>query len=116
VVEATAPWQGTGLLARSGDRVDISVVGGSWTWHEGVVPSTDGEGAPDSQGATLPSAPHGALLARIGSGEGGTLFVVGNDSSLVADRQGVIYLQMNDGDLGDNSGSLTVLVRVEPGT
>jgi hypothetical protein len=58
----------------------------------------------------LPNVGGGALIGRIG--EEGKLFYVGKGASGQAERNGTLYLRIDDDLLGDNAGHLTFKVTV----
>ena len=118
-VDARHGWLATDIVVEKGDKVSFSVDGGAWTFAQDQAPTAGvGSGAPCAQahlrGACsqpLPSAPDGALIARIG---GGQTFPVPPDSYVIAQETGTLSLRINDADsaLGDNSGALKVTVTV----
>jgi len=55
----------------------------------------------------LPKALAGALIGRI---DNGPPFGIGNQTSLIAPASGILYLGVNDDNVGDNSGQFQVLI------
>ncbi len=113
-VDSRLGWQETGVFANEGDLIQIVYVSGLWTIDAKVFPLVDGHGFPSekSSGEPMPDYNKGALIAKIGDGQ---FIRVENDAKFIADRNGVIYLRINDGDccLVDNNGFLTVGVTVQ---
>ena len=58
----------------------------------------------------LPNVGGGALIGRVGEEDGP--FYVGYGASGYAERNGLLYLRIDDDLLGDNSGYLTLDVQV----
>ncbi|MFN8499481.1 MAG: hypothetical protein U0641_16650 [Anaerolineae bacterium] len=117
-VEARQGWLPTNILVEKGDKVSFTIDGGGWTVAQGGAPTAGvGSGTPCAQAhpggpcpQPLPTAPDGALIARIG----GQVFQALPDSYTIADETGALSLRINDADtaLGDNSGALHVTVTV----
>ncbi|MFN8474336.1 MAG: hypothetical protein U0822_19230 [Anaerolineae bacterium] len=117
-VDARQGWLPTDILVEKGDKVSFSIDGGGWTVAQGGTATLGaGSGTPCAQThpqgpcpQPLPSAPDGALIARIG----GQVFPVLPNSYTIAEETGALSLRVNDADsaLGDNSGSLQVTVTV----
>jgi hypothetical protein len=111
---ATSGWADT-LEVRAGDSVLIRVVGGNWgAWGGpgGVMNRATGVGFQDEfrDESFVPGAQVGALVGRLA---GGQPFLVGDGVAIVADRDGMLQLRINDYYPGDNSGWLLVWVAVE---
>ena len=111
-------WQATGVQLKTDDRVTITYLSGLWQ-NNTAGRAVDargyaGEYPQDIEGmcgeAPLPGVLNGALVGRIGEGPA---FLIGNYLSFMADRDGGLWLRMNDADacLNDNGGSLKVEVR-----
>ena len=112
-VEGRNAWTDTGINIRPGNTVffnsegtvrlssspnDIAGVGGALSGRRDID-------------APLGNQTAGALIARIGNG---APFLVGNRRSVRAPIGGRLYLGVNDGDLGDNSGDFQVIVEIQP--
>ena len=116
-VFAKDTWQDTGIKITSTDKVSIKYVSGEWTLAEGRVNTThpwvQAEGyTPErpewtAQGKQVPSAPYGALIGRIGTGNP---FFVGRQGELPLGQEGNLWLRVNDSDrhLNDNAGQIVV--------
>ena len=113
-VYAYRSWQSTGIQLHKGDQYYIHAEG-TWLYSPYAGPNGP-EGhrrylAPSFY--PLPNVRGGALIGRVG--EEGQPFYVGRGSSGLADRNGLLYLRIDDDLLGDNVGSLTLEVTsIEP--
>ena len=104
-------WQSTGIQLHKGDWYTIRAEG---TWMYSPFAGPNGpEGhrrflAPGFY--PLPGVGGGALIGRVG--EDGTAFYVGKDMSGRVERNGLLYLRIDDDLLGDNVGNVTIQVTV----
>jgi hypothetical protein len=67
----------------------------------------DDENKPGDAKALVPTLPYGMLVGRIG--ENGKPFRIGARAQIA--QRGVLYLNVNDADYSDNSGSYTVTLK-----
>ena len=58
------------------------------------------------------SQPTGALIAVIGDDNDDFIFI-GRNKDFVAQRDGVLFLGVNEGNLSDNSGNFDVVIEAE---
>ena len=113
-VMANAGWQDTGVRVDYDDKVTITLVSGQWSAGAGQKPYGP-EGALDTPSACMPVRAKGAhpgmLIGKIGTSGP---FPVGAKMDDAPGLKGALFLRMNDCDnsLADNSGSLTVRIRV----
>ncbi len=112
LVSAERGWDTLGLYVRPGQQFEVTATG-SWSHEaEGILygPGGAGRSEPDS---TLPSAPIGALIGRIGDNPP---FEIGEHAVLTADYGGELWVSINDhlGAPTENSGSLEVAVALGP--
>ena len=110
-VYAYRGWQSTGIQLDKGDKYTIHAEG-QWMYSPFAGPNGP-EGhrrfrAPDFY--PLPGVAGGALIGRVGEEDGP--FYVGKGTSGYAQRNGLLYLRIDDDLLGDNSGYLTLDVQV----
>lgn len=116
-VEAKLGWQNTDLQVEGGSVLHVKVIGGMWTQFRSDEHYFQGEGIgyicglalpSDKCVEPLPSAGQGALIGRVSD----QIFLIGNDVSVTIDAGGLLYLRMNDGDVGlyDNDGWLSVQI------
>lgn len=121
-VSSQTQWTPTGLTVRQGQRVQFSSTGEIRINGQGEVSTVAGSvnGLRDSS-APIPDALQGALIARIGGAggargaraggaAGGTVFGLGDQTSIVMPASGALFLGINDGNVNDNSGSFNVIV------
>ena len=110
-VYAYRGWQSTGVQLSKGDWYTVRAEG---TWMYSPFAGPNGpEGhrryrAPNFY--PLPNVGGGALIGRVG--EDGKPFYVGKSASGRAERNGLLYLRIDDDLLGDNAGYLTFDVKV----
>jgi hypothetical protein len=119
LVDAQRDWQKTDITVTAGDRLDIAVTGGEWTYWRGHAMYSMGEGVgyicgetrnPDACVEILPMMPPDMLIGRIGD----EIFPIGQGTEITAEQDGTLYLRINDGSTGlyDNDGTLTVRILV----
>ena len=120
----TSGWQETGIRVGPGESVHILALG---RWYLGFVKGLRGPGGTSGYAEYTPekAAPHGALLARIGSrGQPVAISKVWKEDQatdyglgdLKADAAGAasLWLRCNDSSYQDNSGTMNVLVLLAP--
>lgn len=114
-VPGNQQWTATNIMVRRGDRVLFTAEGeiqlsGDANDKASAAGSLTGRRAPN---APAPDVLAGALMGRIG---GGPPFAIGNQSlPLPMPSDGPLWLGINDDSVGDNSGQLTVTIRVARG-
>ncbi len=109
VVPATRQWTPTSISVHQGDRIRIETTG-EIRWTPNATERARSAGSLDlkkTPGAPLPNAFAGALIGRIDSGRP---FGIGDQTSLVAPASGLLYLGINDDNVGDNSGQFQVVI------
>ena len=67
----------------------------------------------DDSSKLLKSVPTGALIAVIGDDNNDFLYI-GTSREFVAERDGALFLGVNEGNLNDNSGTFDVKVEIIP--
>jgi hypothetical protein len=108
-VSATSAWTDTGMDLQSGDAVEIS----SSASAEGS-PACDPKGVSSpSANLPLPTAPAGALIARLHA-QGAVPLLVGAGTELKIEESSHLFLGMNMAGAAPCQGSLTVKVRKIP--
>lgn len=105
-------WTNSGWVVRKGQRIRIS---GSGTISLGRGRTTGPSGLFDVEdpGKLLKSVPTGALIAVIGD-DNNQFIYVGSERTFVAERDGILFLGVNEGNLDDNSGEFDVRVEIDP--
>jgi hypothetical protein len=108
-VDARTPWTDAGIDVRGGQEL-MFVATGEVRWGPNRRDGAAGErNSPFNQGRPMPDRNAGALIGRIGPN--GDPFFIGNDRDPIRVRgSGRLFLGINDDYLGDNSGSLRVVV------
>ena len=104
-------WTNSGLVVRQGQRLRISASGrvslgrGRFSTPGGVNTIQDGE-------KLMRNEATGALIAVIGD-DNDDFILVGPRREFVAQRDGVLFLGVNEGDLADNTGSYDIVIEAE---
>ena len=106
-------WTSTGLIVKRGDRIRINASGavtldpasGRMTGPEGTTDITDGK-------KLMADQPTGALIGVIGADNDDFIFI-GKSSEFTATRDGLLFLSVNEGNLGDNVGAFKALIEVQ---
>ena len=106
-VRAAQGWTSTGLTVRKGEMLTFATTGQVRLSADakdvaGAAGSMTGRYAAD---APLPRSLAGALIGRIGNGQP---FGIGNQTSIQAPADGLLYLGVNDDNLADNQGEFRV--------
>src|ERR1044072_9472173 len=107
-------WTNSGLVVRRGQRLRISASGrvslgaNRYSTPDGVPNITD-------RAKLMRNQPTGGLLAVIGDDNDDFIFV-GRGRDFVAQRDGVLFLGVNEGNLGDNTGTYDVVIEAEAGS
>jgi hypothetical protein len=105
-------WKNSGWVVKKGQRIKISGTGrislgnGRYSTPEGVSSITDATKLKKDEAT-------GGLLAVIGDDNNDFIFV-GNSREFVAQRDGVLFLGINEGNLDDNSGAFNVTIEIDP--
>ena len=108
-VPADQAWTDTGIDVRSGERLQIDYLRGTWSpWAGGAYDAIGSGGDPRCDCNQMAGVSHAALLGRI---EGSQPFYVGDHWDQVVGEAGRLFLGINDTRLSDNSGWLEVGVQ-----
>lgn len=106
-------WSNSGLVVRKGQRLRISSTGrvslggGRFSTPSGITGSVDND-------KLMRSEPTGALIAVIGD-DNDDFLLIGTRRDFVAQRDGVLFLGVNEGNLNDNTGIYDVVIEAEAG-
>ena len=108
-VPGNQAWTDTGLDVRAGDRILFVATGQiRLSINRTHISGPGGAGATRSANNPLPTAPVGALIARIGDG---MPFLIGlGRTPLAMAHAGRLYLGINDDDTRDNSGAFEIKI------
>jgi hypothetical protein len=104
-------WTNTGLVVRKGQRLRISATGrvslgrGRFSTPGGVNNLNDAEKLMRTENT-------GALIAVIGD-DNDEFSLIGPRREFVAQRDGVLFLGVNEGDLTDNTGNYDIVIEAE---
>jgi hypothetical protein len=111
-------WNNSGLVVRKGQRLRINASGrvslgkdvsGNQRWSTPV-----GDSRLPDRSKLMGTEATGGLIAVIGDDNDDFLFI-GNRRDFVAQRDGVLFLGVNEGDLNDNTGTYDVVIEAEAG-
>lgn len=106
-------WTNSGLVVRKGQRLRISSTGrvslggGRFSTPSGISGSTDSE-------KLMRNEATGALIVVIGD-DNDDFLLIGTRRDFVAQRDGVLFLGVNEGNLTDNTGTYDVVIEAEAG-
>jgi hypothetical protein len=105
-------WTNSGWVVKKGQKIriigsgEVSIGRGKKTGPSGVYDLEDNE-------KLLKSVPTGALIAVIGD-DNNEFIYIGSEREFTASRDGVLFLGLNEGNLGDNTGSFQVKIEISP--
>jgi hypothetical protein len=106
-------WTNSGLVVRKGQRLRISSTGrvslggGRFSTPSGMPGSPDGD-------KLMRTEATGALIAVIGD-DNDDFLLIGTRRDFVAQRDGVLFLGVNEGNLNDNTGTYDAVIEAEAG-
>jgi hypothetical protein len=112
-------WNNSGLVVRKGQRLRISASGrvslgkdasGNQRWSTPI-----GDSRIPDKNKLMGTEATGGLIAVIGDDNDDFIFI-GNRRDFVAQRDGVLFLGVNEGDLNDNTGTYDVVIEAEAGS
>ena len=104
-------WTNSGLVVRKGQRIRITA-SGRINLGGGRVSTPAGVPAITDNDKLMRSYPTGALIAVIGDDNDDFIFI-GQRREFIAQRDGVLFLGVNEGNLSDNTGSYDVVIEAE---
>lgn len=105
-------WTNSGWVVRKGQRIRIlgngrvSLGNGRFSTPTGIVSLPDNE-------KLMKSVATGALIAVIGDDNNDFIYV-GGEREFIAERDGALFLGVNEGNLEDNSGAFDVRIEIDP--
>lgn len=105
-------WTNTGWVVKKGQRIKVT---GDGRVSLGRGQSTDPSGLSELEdsGKLMRAVPTGALIAVIGDDNNDFIYI-GAEREFTAERDGALFLGVNEGNLGDNTGAFNVNVEVAP--
>ncbi len=104
-------WTNSGLVVRRGQRLRISA-SGRVSLGNNRFSTPDGLPNVPDRDKLMRNQPTGGLIAVIGDDNDDFVFV-GRGRDFVAQRDGVLFLGVNEGNLSDNSGLFDVVIEAE---
>ena len=104
-------WSNTGLVVRRGQRLRITATGRVNLGANRMATADGLTNIPDRD-KLMRDQPTGGLIAVIGDDNDNFIFV-GRSRDFVAQRDGVLFLGVNEGNLSDNSGLFEVVIEAE---
>jgi hypothetical protein len=108
---ASNGWTNSGLVVRRGQRLRISATGRVSLGNNRFA-TPDGLANIPDRDKLMRTQPTGGLIAVIGDDNDDFIFV-GGRRDFVAQRDGVLFLGVNEGNLSDNSGLFEVVIEAE---
>jgi hypothetical protein len=104
-------WTNSGLVVRKGQRLRISA-SGRVSLGRGRFSTPGGLNNILDQEKLMRNEATGALIAVIGD-DNDDFILIGPRRDFVAQRDGVLFLGVNEGDLTDNTGSYDIVIEAE---
>jgi len=104
-------WTNSGLVVRRGQRLRINASGRVSLGNNRFATPDGLPNIPDRD-KLMRNQPTGGLIAVIGDDNDDFIFV-GRSRDFVAQRDGVLFLGVNEGNLSDNSGLFEVVIEAE---
>jgi hypothetical protein len=104
-------WTNSGLVVRKGQRLRISA-SGRVSLGRGRFSTPGGLSGISDQDKLMRNEATGALIAVIGD-DNDDFILIGPRREFVAQRDGVLFLGVNEGDLADNTGTYDIVIEAE---
>jgi hypothetical protein len=104
-------WTNSGLVVRKGQRLRITA-SGRVSLGRGRFSTPGGVGTIQDSDKLMRNEATGALIAVIGD-DNDDFILIGPRREFVAQRDGVLFLGVNEGDLADNTGSYDIVIEAE---
>ena len=108
---ASNGWTNSGLVVRKGQRLRLTA-SGRVNLGGGRMTTPDGLSNLPDKDKLMRTEPTGGLIAVIGDDNDEFIFI-GRSRDFVAQRDGVLFLGVNEGNLSDNSGAFDVVIEAE---
>lgn len=106
-------WTNSGLVVRKGQRLRITG-SGRISLGRGRFSTPAGDRTMSDNDKLMRTEPTGALIAVIGD-DNDDFIMIGTRHDFVAQRDGVLFLGVNEGYLNDNTGTYDVVIEAEAG-
>src|SRR5215813_13660712 len=104
-------WTNSGLVVRKGQRLRITA-SGRVSLGRGRFATPGGVAGIQDNDKLMRNEATGALIAEIGD-DNDDFILIGPRREFVAQRDGVLFLGVNEGDLTDNTGSYDIVIEAE---
>jgi len=109
-------WTNTGWVVKKGQVIRItSSADNKISLGSGKTSNASGLGEVEDSNKLLKHVPTGALIAVIGDDNNDFIYI-GSSREIKAERDGALFLGINEGKLDDNSGALDIKIEILPGT
>lgn len=108
---ASNGWTNSGLVVRRGQRLRVSA-SGRISLGQNRFATADGLPNITDRDKLMRNSPTGGLIAVIGDDNDEFVFI-GRGHEFVAQRDGVLFLGVNEGNLADNTGAFDVVIEAE---
>jgi hypothetical protein len=105
-------WTNSGWVVQKGQKIRI-VGSGRVSLGENRFATPGGVASLPDTGKLMPNQATGALIAVVGD-DNNEFIYVGNSLEFTATRDGALFLGVNEGNLGDNSGTFDVRIEIDP--
>jgi len=107
-------WTNSGFVVRRGQRVRVTARG-NISLGTGRYAKPEGDGSFADKDKLMSQKPTGGLIAVIGDDNDEFIFI-GSSNEFIAQRDGTLFLGINEGNLDDNSGAFDVTIEAEMDT
>lgn len=108
---ASNGWTNSGLVVRRGQRLKVSA-SGRVSLGQNRFATADGLANITDRDKLMRNSPTGGLIAVIGDDNDDFIFI-GRGHDFVAQKDGVLFLGVNEGNLADNTGAFDVVIEAE---
>lgn len=108
---ASNGWTNSGLVVRRGQRLRINATG-QISLGNGRTSTPSGIGTLQDKDKLMQDEATGALIAVIGDDNNEFVFI-GRTREFIAQRDGVLFLGVNEGNLNDNTGAYDVVIEAD---
>lgn len=105
-------WTNSGWVVKKGQRIRITG-SGEISLGKGNKSPAGGLEELEDETKLLKAVPTGALIAVIGDDNNDFIYI-GGSREFVAERDGALFLGVNEGNLNDNSGVFEVKIEIDP--
>lgn len=108
----TNGWTNSGWVVKKGQKIRITS-SGEISLGRGNKTAPSGLYELEDETKLLKAVPTGALIAVIGDDNNDFIYI-GSSREFIAERDGALFLGVNEGNLNDNSGVFDVKIEIDP--